>query len=128
MVYALFHGHDPCPAPLPNIIKRNVEHLGRMGQGPYRNIIHARLGNAPHRFQCNVAGGYQLCPAGRQFLGATQTTEDVICGFEAAWQFFGGVFPVVIPDNMSSIVKKAENTAPRRPLSNPTEFAISAQV
>ncbi len=43
----------------------------------------------------------------------TQTTEDVICGFEAAWQFFGGVFPVVIPDNMSSIVAKAENTAPR---------------
>ena len=43
----------------------------------------------------------------------TQTTEDVICGFEAAWRFFGGVFPVVIPDNMASIVTKAENTAPR---------------
>jgi len=42
-----------------------------------------------------------------------QTTEDVIAGFEAAWLFFGGVFPVVIPDNMKSIVVKAENTAPR---------------
>jgi transposase len=30
----------------------------------------------------------------------TQTTEDVICGFEAAWRFFGGVFPVVIPENV----------------------------
>ena len=27
--------------------------------------------------------------------------------------YFGGVFPVVIPDNMGSIVVKAENTAPR---------------
>lgn len=43
----------------------------------------------------------------------TQTTEDVIAGFEAAWLFFGGVFPVVIPDNMKSVVVKAENTAPR---------------
>jgi len=42
-----------------------------------------------------------------------QTTADVIAGFEAAWRFFGGVFPVVIPDNMKSIVIKAENTAPR---------------
>jgi transposase len=42
-----------------------------------------------------------------------QTTEEVIKGFETAWLFFGGIFPVVIPDNMSSIVTKAENTAPR---------------
>jgi hypothetical protein len=28
----------------------------------------------------------------------TQTTEDVIAGFEAAWFYFGGVFPVVIPE------------------------------
>jgi transposase len=42
-----------------------------------------------------------------------QRTEDVIEGFEAAWGFFGGVFPVVIPDNMRSIVVTAENTAPR---------------
>jgi transposase len=42
-----------------------------------------------------------------------QRTEDVIEGFEAAWGFFGGVFPVVIPDNMKSIVTTAEHTAPR---------------
>jgi hypothetical protein len=28
----------------------------------------------------------------------TQATDDVIAGFEAAWLYFGGVFPVVIPD------------------------------
>jgi hypothetical protein len=37
----------------------------------------------------------------------------VIRGFEAAWGYFGGVFPVVIPDNMKSIVIVAEHTAPR---------------
>jgi len=42
-----------------------------------------------------------------------QTTEEVIAGFEAAWGFYGGVFPVVIPDNMSSVVDKAEPTEPR---------------
>jgi hypothetical protein len=30
-----------------------------------------------------------------------------------AWGYFGGVFPVVIPDNMKSIVIEAEHTAPR---------------
>ncbi len=50
-----------------------------------------------------------------QFVWPTfsQTTEEVIRGFEAAWSYFGGVFPVVIPDNMKSIVITAENTAPR---------------
>ena len=33
-----------------------------------------------------------------------QTLTDVIAGFEAAWAFFGGVFAVVIPDNMKAIV------------------------
>ncbi len=50
-----------------------------------------------------------------QFVWPTflQTTEEVIRGFEAAWGYFGGVFPVVIPDNMKSIVITAENTVPR---------------
>lgn len=29
-------------------------------------------------------------------LSFTQTTQDVISGFEAAWEFFDGVFPVVV--------------------------------
>jgi hypothetical protein len=36
----------------------------------------------------------------------------VIEGFEAAWAFFGGVFAVVIPDNMKAIVTKADDVAP----------------
>jgi transposase len=47
------------------------------------------------------------------WLSFSQTTETVIAGFEAAWAFFGGVFKVVIPDNMSSAVTTADNIEPR---------------
>jgi len=46
------------------------------------------------------------------FLSFGQTTEVVIAGCEAAWGFFGGVFAVAIPDNMSAIVTKADATDP----------------
>lgn len=42
-----------------------------------------------------------------------QTLVEVIAGFEAAWAFFGGVFAVVVPDNMKAIVDQADATAPR---------------
>ncbi|MST32894.1 IS21 family transposase, partial [Acidimicrobiaceae bacterium USS-CC1] len=47
------------------------------------------------------------------WLSFTQTTEAVIAGFEAAWGFFGGVFKVVIPDNMSSAITTADKLEPR---------------
>lgn len=47
------------------------------------------------------------------WLSFGQTIEDVIAGFEAAWVFFGGVFATVIPDNMKTIVAKADATEPR---------------
>jgi transposase len=58
---------------------------------------------------------FTACYSRHQFVWPTfsQTTEEVIGGFEAAWSYFGAVFPVVIPDNMKSIVIEAENTAPR---------------
>jgi hypothetical protein len=34
------------------------------------------------------------------WLSFRQTTEAVINGFEAAWAFFGGVFRVVVPENV----------------------------
>jgi transposase len=42
-----------------------------------------------------------------------QTLADVIAGFEAAWTYFGGVFSVVIPDNMKAVVTAADATEPR---------------
>jgi len=47
------------------------------------------------------------------WLSFTQTTEAVIAGCEAAWTFYGGVFAVLVPDNMSSVIDKASPTEPR---------------
>lgn len=47
------------------------------------------------------------------WLSYGQKTSDVIEGLEAAWSFFGGVFPVLIPDNLTPVVTKAEPTEPR---------------
>jgi transposase len=43
----------------------------------------------------------------------TQSLADVVAGFEAAWDFFGGVFRVVIPDNLKAIVTEADAINPR---------------
>jgi transposase len=42
-----------------------------------------------------------------------QTTAAVIEGCEAAWEFFGGVFHVVIPDNLTPVVTAADAVEPR---------------
>ena len=47
------------------------------------------------------------------WLTHRQTLEDVIAGFEAAWGFFEGVFATVIPDNMKTIVERADPLQPR---------------
>lgn len=75
--------------------------LGLVPDGDKRRVCHALI--------------FTACYSRHQFVWPTfrQTTEEVIRGFEAAWGFFGRVFPVVIPDNMSPIVTEAENTAPR---------------
>ena len=47
------------------------------------------------------------------WLTFSQTLEAVIAGCEAAWGFFGGVFKVLVPDNMSPIVADADAVNPR---------------
>jgi len=42
-----------------------------------------------------------------------QRTEDVIEAFEYAWEFFGGIFKIVIPDNMKAIVDVADPINPK---------------
>ncbi len=46
------------------------------------------------------------------WLSFSQTLVTVIAGFEEAWAFFGGVFAVVIPDNMATIVTSANACDP----------------
>ncbi len=43
----------------------------------------------------------------------TQTQDDVIEGLEAAWSFFGGVFAVLLPDNLKAVVEYADPLSPR---------------
>ena len=47
------------------------------------------------------------------YLTFSMTLEEVIAGCEDAWAFFGGVFRVVIPDNMSPVVARADAVNPR---------------
>jgi transposase len=41
-----------------------------------------------------------------------ERTEDAIEACEAAWEYFGGVFRVLLPDNTKSIVAKADPLSP----------------
>ena len=41
------------------------------------------------------------------WLSFRQTLDTVIAGCEAAWVFFGGIFKVLVPDNLSSVAAGA---------------------
>ncbi len=47
------------------------------------------------------------------YLTFSMTLEEVIAGCEDAWGFFSGVFRVVVPDNMSPVVARADAVNPR---------------
>jgi hypothetical protein len=46
-------------------------------------------------------------------LSHGQTLTDVIIGCEAGWAFFGGVFKVLVPDNLTPVVTTADAVTPR---------------
>ena len=80
--------------------------FGRMGLVPDpvgggRRMVEALIFTACYSRHCFV------------WLSHRQTTAAVIEGFEAAWVFFGGVFGVVIPDNLKAIVTEADDVDPR---------------
>jgi transposase len=47
------------------------------------------------------------------WLTYSQTLDAVIAGCEAAWAFFGGVFKVLIPDNLKAVVTDSDAVNPR---------------
>jgi transposase len=47
------------------------------------------------------------------YLTFSQTLEAIICGCEAAWRFFDGVFRVLVVDNTSAIVCDPDPVNPR---------------
>jgi hypothetical protein len=80
--------------------------FGKMGliPDPARSghrVAHALIFTAVYSRHCFV------------WLTFRQTTDAVIAGFEAAWVFFGGIFAVVIPDNMATVGTKADRLEPR---------------
>jgi transposase len=47
------------------------------------------------------------------WLTFSQTLQAVIAGCEAAWEFYGGCFKVLVPDNLSPVVAHADAINPR---------------
>ena len=47
------------------------------------------------------------------WLSYSQTLAAVIAGCEAAWEFFGGVFAVLIPDNLKPVIAAADAVNPQ---------------
>ncbi|SIG87680.1 transposase [Mycobacteroides abscessus subsp. abscessus] len=47
------------------------------------------------------------------WLSYSQTLAAVIAGAQAAWAFFGGVFAVLIPDNLKPVIAAADALNPR---------------
>ena len=75
-------------------------YLGMISDGERRRKLHALVFTAVFSRYCFV------------FLTFSQTTGAVIAGCEAAWAFFGGMFKVLIPDNLSPVVSKADRLEP----------------
>lgn len=47
------------------------------------------------------------------WLTYSQTLSAVIAGCEAAWEFFGGAFKVLVPDNLKAVVTNADAVNPQ---------------
>src|ERR1700675_601483 len=80
--------------------------FGRMGmifdaESGRRRVVHALIFTAVYSRHMFV------------WLTFSQTLEAIIAGCEAAWRFFDGVFRVLIPDNMTPVVPKADSIDPQ---------------
>jgi Integrase core domain len=80
--------------------------FGKMGlladpAAGHRRVVHALIFTAVYSRHCYV------------HLSFRQDLPSVIAGCEAAWAFFGGIFKIIIPDNMSAIVDQAHPLEPR---------------
>jgi hypothetical protein len=76
-------------------------YLGMIPDGDRRRKLHALVFTAVFSRYCFV------------YLTFSQTTAAVIAGCEAAWGFFGGMFRVLIADNLKPVVDKADRLEPR---------------
>ena len=82
-------------------VQADFGYLGMISDGDRRRRLHALVFTAVFSRYCYV------------FLTFSQTTVAVIAGCEAAWAFFGGVFKVIVPDNLKPVVDGADRLEPR---------------
>ena len=82
-------------------VQLDFGYLGMIADGDRRRRLHALVFTAVVSRYCFV------------FLTFSQTTAAVIAGCEAAWEFFGGMFKVLVADNLKPVVDKADRLEPR---------------
>ncbi len=82
-------------------VQLDFGYLGMISDGDRRRRLHALVFTAVLSRYCFV------------YLTFSQTTAAVIAGCEAAWAFFGGMFAVLVPDNLKPVVDKADRLEPR---------------
>ena len=82
-------------------VQLDFGYLGMIADGDRRRKLHALVFTAALSRYCFV------------YLTFSQTTAAVIAGCEAAWAFFGGMFKVLVPDNLKPVVDKADRLEPR---------------
>jgi transposase len=82
-------------------VQLDFGYLGMISDGDRRRRLHALVFTAVLSRYCFV------------YLTFSQTTAAVIAGCEAAWAFFGGMFTVLVPDNLKPVVDKADRLEPR---------------
>ncbi len=128
-IQKLLHRHTGVVVPLRTLQRFVAEELQRKGRGDTVRILDPPPGQILEidflelGFFVERGTGRRrkmhalLCCAANSrhqfvFPTLTQTQDDVIEALEAAWAFFGGVFPVVICDNPRAIITKADPIAP----------------
>ncbi len=81
-------------------VQLDFGYLGMIADGDRRRKLHALVFTAVFSRYCFV------------FLTFSQTTQAVIAGCEAAWAFYGGMFAVLVPDNLKPVVDRADRLEP----------------
>lgn len=81
-------------------VQADFGYLGMISDGDRRRKLHALVFTAVFSRYCFV------------FLTFSQTTQAVIAGCEAAWAFYGGMFKVLVPGNLTPVVAEADRLDP----------------
>lgn len=125
----LLHRHHGVTVPLRSLQRLVQRRVGRQGPTPTRWVADCPPGQELQVDFAELGGTADMDKGERRKLFAfvctavhsrhcfvwptwTCTAQDVLTGLQAAFEFFGGVFPVVIFDNAKAAVLRADPVAP----------------